>query len=200
MNKENTFYTITFTFIISFLFVLLLAFTNEATREQVQRNREIARQKAILNAMNISYESEEEVSEKYESVTKVTAGDVSLYRTDMGGRIVYAKEFQGSGLWGQIYGVLGIQAGGERLAGLDIISHNETPGLGGRIDEAWFKEQFNGEEIVNGGIELGSGDGDEDPDNGRVDAITGATRTSQSIKTIVNREIETLRAALEEGR
>jgi Na+-transporting NADH:ubiquinone oxidoreductase subunit C len=200
MNKENTFYTIIFTFVISFLFVLLLAFTNEATREQVQRNREIARQKAILNAMNISYESEEEVTEKYESVSKVTVADVSLYKSSVDGRSVYAKEFQGSGLWGQIYGVLGIHADGERLAGLDIISHNETPGLGGRIDEPWFKKQFSGEEIVDGTIELASGDGDEDYDNGRVDAITGATRTSQSIKTIVNREIETLREVLEEGR
>ena len=74
---------------------------------------------------------------------------------------------------------------------------NETPGLGGRINEPWFKNQFEGEEIPADGIEVRALEGEGDPDatNGVVDSITGATRTSESIESIVNNQIEQLRSA-----
>ncbi len=75
--------------------------------------------------------------------------------------------------------------------------NHETPGLGGRIDEAWFKEQFKGEYAANGiVVKHGGSGGDTDPDNGQVDGITGASRTSDSIQVIVNQQIDKIKIEL----
>ncbi|PIE04937.1 MAG: hypothetical protein CSA76_01630 [Spirochaetales bacterium] len=81
------------------------------------------------------------------------------------------------------------------MAGLDIISHSETPGLGGRIEEDWFKQQFRNEKIGTNGITVRKGEGgsDKDPDNSRVDGVTGASLTSASMEKIINDEIEVFR-------
>src|SRR3990172_5499570 len=62
----------------------------------------------------------------------------------------------------------------ETLKGIEILHHNETPGLGGRITEEQFKKQFVGKKLkpkilVVRGRNAGG--------NNEVDAITGATNT-----------------------
>ncbi|MFN2351869.1 MAG: FMN-binding protein, partial [Kiritimatiellia bacterium] len=101
---------------------------------------------------------------------------------------------------GTINGILAVDADVSRTMGLEIISHNETPGLGGRIDEPWFKQQLRGEQIMDGSVEVaGAGDGDSDYDNGKIDAITGATRTSDSMQVILDRELSAIAGALGEN-
>jgi len=72
------------------------------------------------------------------------------------------------------------------------MNHSETPGLGGRIDETAFKEQFRGERISSSSsarIAVVSGQDTGSKDDSKVDAITGATRTSESIQTLLNKAI-----------
>jgi len=194
MNKEGTTYTIIFIFIVSFAFVFLLSMTNQATVERVELNQELARQGAILSAMGIEAEGADEVQSEFAEV----AGDAKsgLYVGSVDGRTVYAKEFAGAGLWGTISGVLAVTSDFEEIVGIEIVDDNETPGLGGRINEAWFTSQFEGERIPQGGIEVRAleGDGDPDRDNGVIDGITGATRTSDSMEAIVNNELEQLQS------
>jgi Na+-transporting NADH:ubiquinone oxidoreductase subunit C len=196
VNKQSMVYTIIFTFIVCFAFVFLLALTNEATRPMVEFNETVARQKAILSAMNVPFESDQDADSKFRDVEQVEKDGLSLFTTTVDGRRVYAKEFFGSGLWGTINGVLGVDEDVSQTVGLEIISHNETPGLGGRIDESWFKEQLAGEELGDGGIVVTEGDGDTDYSNGEIDGVTGATRTSESMERIINDELEALRSAL----
>jgi Na+-transporting NADH:ubiquinone oxidoreductase subunit C len=197
MNRQGLLYTVIFSFVIAFLFVTLLAFADTGTREQVALNQEIARQRAILNALGIEYSGPEDVQAKFSDVEQYEEDGVELYRTTVDGETLVAKEFSGSGLWGTIQGILAVTADLDRAVGLEIVTHNETPGLGGRIDEPWFKEQLRGEKIVDGTIDVGSaGDGDEDRDNGSIDAITGASRTSDSMRTILANEISSLESIL----
>lgn len=194
MQKEGTLYTIIFIFIVSFAFVFLLSMTNQVTIEQVRLNQELARQQAVLTAMGIEAQGAEEIQTEFANV----AGDPSagLYVANVDGQTVYAKEFAGAGLWGTISGVIAVTADFERFVGIEIVEDNETPGLGGRINEPWFKSQFEGEEIREGGITIRAmeGDGDPNKDNGIVDGITGATRTSDSMESIVNNQLEELRS------
>jgi Na+-transporting NADH:ubiquinone oxidoreductase subunit C len=194
MNKEGTLYTIVFIFIVSFAFVFLLSMTNQATIEQVRLNQELARQRAILTAMGIEATAEEEIQSRFEEVSGNREQGLYVGRVD--GRVVYAKEFAGAGLWGTITGVIAVTADMEQFIGIQIVDDNETPGLGGRINEPWFKSQFEGEQIPPDGIEVRAleGEGDENRENGVVDSITGATRTSESIETIVNNQLELLRS------
>ena len=197
MNRQSVIYTVIFTFLVSFVFVFILAFANEGTRELVAINQKINRQRAILNAMNVQYSGDEDVLKKYKDVKEVTRGDVTFYTTSVNGEPFFAKEFNGSGLWGNINGILAVNGDFTRVVGMEIINHNETPGLGGRIDEPWFKEQLRGEKIVDGTVRVGSaGDGDTDHDNGMIDAVTGASRTSDSVEVILSKELSVISDAL----
>lgn len=192
MNKQGFSYTVVFTFIIAFVFVALLAGANAMTVEQVRFNQQIRRQRAILTAMDVPYGSESEVAEIFDNVEEIEENGVTLLKLEYEGETLYAQEVSGGGVWGTIRAVLGIQSDGERLLGLEVVEHNETPGLGGRIDEDWFKRQFRDKRIIDGSIELNEqpGEGDFDPDTGRIDRITGATGTSTSMRRIINNSLE----------
>jgi Na+-transporting NADH:ubiquinone oxidoreductase subunit C len=193
MNREGILYTILFVFIASFLFVFLLSLTNQATIEQVQLNAEIARQRAVLSAFGIEATTDEEVQEQY---ALIDASPDGYLVAEVNGETAIGHEFSGPGLWGTIRGVLAVNADVTRILGLEIVSDNETPGLGARINEEWFKEQFRDEVIGNDPIEVVvlEGDGDPDRENGVVDAVTGATRTSEAMGSIINNELEYLRS------
>jgi len=196
MNKQGITYTIVFTFIVTFVFVLLLSLTNQATVDLIDRNEQVDRQRAILQAMGIDVTQPAEVASRFQDVQQVEKNGVSLYAATVDGTQVYAKEFSGSGLWGTIRGVLGVTADMSQTTGLSIISHNETPGLGGRITEPWFQRQLQGEQIPQGKLLVVKGEGDYNHSNGQIDGITGATRTSESMQVILNRELNTLKDAL----
>lgn len=201
MNKDSITYTIIFSFIIGFVFVFVLAFVNEGTKEQIEANRNLARQRAVLNAFGIKYDSPEEVFNMFEKNVKTEQkGDVELFSAELDGKRAYAHMFTRTALWGSILGVIAVNGDLSRTLGLEIIEHNETPGLGGRIDEPWFKEQFRNEKISNGKINMNirsAGGADTDSENSSVDAITGATLTSTYMQTNVNAEIQLINDALE---
>ena len=192
-------YTVLFTFIICVVFVFFLALANELTKDRVAANSRLSERSAILAALGIRYSDPQEVDALYDTqVTEVDTEQGLLYKATVDAQVRYAAKVAGPGLWGTIRAILAVDQSVERIEGFQIVSHNETPGLGGRIDEAWFRTQFRGEKIGPQGIVVrqGSGKGDPDPDNSQVDAVTGASRTSQAIQEIVNKEItifETLR-------
>jgi Na+-transporting NADH:ubiquinone oxidoreductase subunit C len=197
MNKQGKIYTIIFTFIVSFVFVFVLAFANDITKEQVEINEKLFEVRAFLNALGIDYDSGEEAIDIFESLKVENINDTTLYSTSIENEKVYAYRFTGNALWGTVNGVLAVNKQVDRIIGMDIISHNETPGLGGRIEEKWFRDQFRNEKISEDGISINiGGDGDYNSENSEFDSITGATNTSQSMKTIINNTINKLKDLL----
>lgn len=196
MNKNGIIYTIIFTFIIAFFFVFFLALANDATVELVEQNKIVSVQKSVLKSISKMPEDEMKISEVYTAEFDSVPQPGDMIKTEIAGQSVLIRYFSGSGLWGTITGIIAVDNKIERIIGLDIISHNETPGLGGRIDEDWFKEQFSGEKISTEGITIakGVGSSDSDSENSRVDGITGASLTSKSMETIVNNEIKYLKS------
>ncbi|MDC7246170.1 MAG: FMN-binding protein, partial [Sphaerochaetaceae bacterium] len=90
----------------------------------------------------------------------------------------------GAGLWGPITIVVGF-VDESTLSGVSILSQNETPGLGARIEEPWFTAQFSGKSGPFTFVEEGTASADDE-----IDSITGATRTSQAFRTIINSVID----------
>jgi len=194
MNKQGLVYTVIITFSVSFVLVAVLSLTNELVRARIERNQLLRERRSVLNAFGIETTGTAEDFELYdERITEETVDGNRLYQARTDGGTAYGIRFTGSGLWGTITGALAVRPDLSRMVGMDIIEHNETPGLGGRIDEPWFKRQFRGERIDEASIAVsGAGGGDEDKDNARVDAVTGATRTSDSLEAIINRYLERL--------
>jgi Na+-transporting NADH:ubiquinone oxidoreductase subunit C len=199
MNREGLPYTVLVTFVVSFVFVGLLAFANELTKEKAENNALIRERRAVLNALGIAYSGDAEVLDVYQrEVQQAKLGSLTVERATVDGRTVEAVRFSGPGLWGTITGVIGVTADLSTIVGLDIISQSETPGLGGRIGEDWWKAQFRGERIPPAGridVVAGSGRGDKDKSNGRVDAVTGATITSNAMKSIINKTLLAIKEA-----
>lgn len=194
MNKESFLYVVIFTFIVAFVFVFVIALADNATAERVTKNREQITAQAFLNAVGNPIEDKEKALAEFSAIFGKVEG-LNVSRAKIGGEVVLVKQFTGQALWGTVVGVLAVNEDVTRVIGLDIISHAETPGLGGRIEEPWFKNQFRNELIPAGGIVFtkGEGGGDTNPDNGTVDGVTGATLTSSSMEVMINNEINTLR-------
>ena len=191
MNKNNLTYTVLFTFLIAFFFVFFLSLAAGATSGKVEENQKRAVQKAVLSALDLLPDDDTSVHDVYSRYFDSIPSTGDLMEINLQGQIVLVNYFSGSGLWGTITGILAVDTDLSRIVGLEIISHNETPGLGGRIDEMWFKEQFRNEKISPTGITVrkGSGSQDYDPENAVVDGITGASQTSRSIQTIINTQL-----------
>lgn len=197
MNKQSLGYTMLFTFLVSFVFVLFLSFAHQGTAPLVERNREIARQQSVLTALGIDATGEEEIRRLFGQVERLDVQGQTIFRSEVDGETVYATEFMGAGLWGPISGVLAVRGDLERTVGLEIVDQNETPGLGGRITESWFKDQLRGLRIVDGGVRVGSpGEGTDNKEDGVFDAVTGATRTSERMGVILDREIRRIAEAV----
>lgn len=196
--KKGIVYTIIFTFITAFVFVFLLALTAGLTKEKTELNAVIAFRKGMLNAAGISYSGNEDANEQYlKYVTEIKTAHEEVYIIKEGGRTFYGAVFTGNALWGSVRGIIAVNKEVTRIEGLDVIAHNETPGLGGKIDEAPFKDQFKGETIKNYTINIeGAGSGDTDHSNSKVDGISGATRTSDLFEVMLNKRLETLKDIL----
>jgi len=184
MNRDSYVYTIVFTFILTAVFGTVLAVTQAYFLPAIQENEARVEQAAILKVLGIVPKSDL-IQAFEEHVVPVTVGAQNAYAVHGvdGNPDGYAWPLKGQGLWGTIRGYIGVSADFDRLLGLEFVEQNETPGLGGRIGEAWFKEQFQNVPIVPGEeIVYGSG----------VDAITGATSSSNAVLNILNQTIAEL--------
>jgi len=200
MKKESMLYVVLFTFVVCAVFVVVLAVANEGTKDLVAANKQFATQSAVLGALGIPFADSTEAAAKYSS--EVTEGGTGAYRSwkaTVDGTEYVAVEQSGAGLWGTITVIMAATPDAENVRGVRVLLQNETPGLGGRIEETWFLGQFEGEKASGGTVVMkagaeASGKADTDKANSQVEGISGATRTSQSFGSIVNAGLETIRS------
>ena len=105
----------------------------------------------------------------------------------------YAFPVEGPGFWGPISVMAGVDSEAAKILGIEFYRHSETPGLGGRIREEWFQNQFAGldlgENVKEGKIFRLLPSGSRKAPN-ELDAITGATQTSIAVEVFLNRELK----------
>ncbi len=96
---------------------------------------------------------------------------------------VFAVAFEvlAKGYGGVMAIMIGINLRTEQLTGIRVMTHSETPGLGARSTEPPFYEQFSG---------LGIKDTTLKEKGGKIDGISGATNTSQSVVESVKKALE----------
>ncbi len=195
MNKDSFLYTVIFTFLVAFAFVFFLAMANDFTLVRVEANLRLAEYKALLGAAGIATTDATAEADFTEAFPGATLAEADLLRTRVDGQDILVKKFTGAGLWGSISGVIATDDAVQTIRGLEIIAHSETPGLGGRIEESWFLDQFKGENVAGGLTVTKVGVVDTDSANGAIDGVTGASLTSKAMETIVNDELNALKEA-----
>lgn len=189
--KKSFSFPIIFMIIITAFFTSLLAYLNYKTTDIIAYNQETDLRKTLLYVFNIEISSNdpkeiEEVFNKY--VEKDELDGQTIYIVKEKGDVAgYAFPIVGTALWGTVEGYAAISNDYTTLLGVDFVSHSETPGLGGRISEDWFKEQFRGLDLTK------AKDGQyiiyRPQPNGNLDAIAGATQTSKSVSNFINEDI-----------
>lgn len=185
--------------------LLTAASTGLQTRQQI--NVEVDRRKNILLALGAVEEGRvaaERVQELYDNYVqslwvdgsgRCVAADarqpedlpVFIYERD-GAVQAYVVPIDSKGLWGRINGYLALENDGSTIRGFTVYQHQETPGLGGEIESRWFRQNFEGKQIVDAdgnfvSIQIAkAGMVDTLPAERRdnyVDGISGATLTGK---------------------
>lgn len=197
--------SVVYMFLITLFFASLVSAVKLMNDKKIERNQTMKLQRLILQVLQISTQeqmtedpiSEEELSRLFrERVREIDIQAKTLYvGYEADGRTIrgYALPVGGPGFWGPIQGMVGIAPDATRLLGIAFITHSETPGLGGRITEAWFTDQF-------ADLPLYPIEGDRNifylkPEgtaraSNELDAITGATNTSSAVETFLNQELD----------
>lgn len=116
-----------------------------------------------------------------------------------GGRSVqigWVVKAKGPGYADNIELLVGLDLKAETITGLAVLAQNETPGLGNAIKAPAWRRQFAGK-AAGGRLEAVKGTPHADCE---IEAVSGATISSQSVCDIVNRAVADFRAKLPELR
>lgn len=93
-----------------------------------------------------------------------------------------AFENKGGGFGGDIGVMVGLDLEKDRLTGIGILTHQETPGLGARVTEPSFTDLFKDKPIT-AVFKVKK-------DNGEIDALSGATNSSRGVCEAVEKTIK----------
>ena len=146
----------------------------------------------ILNALDMEYTTENVEQVFAENIVLEELEGLTLYRNSEGS---IAFEFKGRGHQGPISGLVALGPDLRSVKGLVILEQQETPGLGGRITEEEFLDQFRGVALDPELVILPAGR--EPTAANEVDGITGATRTSQALEEMLDQSIREVVQRLE---
>lgn len=146
------------------------------------------------NANNIQVASTADLKKQNDIIKKIEAGQNELLETlqlpvyviDVNGKSVNVIPCYGAGLWGPIWGYIAVAADGKTLSGAVFDHKGETPGLGAKITEDFFESQFIGKVFGEGETKFDVVKGGANGAANGVDAISGATITSQALGKTIN--------------
>lgn len=176
---------ILFILIFGSILTTALVAVNFYTTPIINKNEEITLKSSVLKALNIPFEEGNvtDIETQFDNnVDRKTADGVTYYLSTDG---TYAFLFEGSGLWGPIRGVLAMKRDVQTIQRITIIHQEETPGLGSRIAEQEYLENFQGKTFSPELDLTGEGKADE---NNEIDAITGATLSCNAFVKILNEQ------------
>lgn len=191
-KNKSLVYPVIFVLVLTAILTFLLSGLNYLTTPVVEANAKEDQMRKVLYVFNqdTSQMDLEEVTAYFnENVKEVGSKyDFPIYAfVEDGKETAYALPVEGPGLWGLMEAYVGVKEDYSEITGLEFIKQEETPGLGGRIAEEWYKEQFRG-------IPIAKSEGPYVINNpapgGNVDAISGATQTSAFVVDMVNQGVQ----------
>lgn len=190
MNTNSNTYTIIYSAIIVIIVAFLLAFVSTSLREKQEANVKLDTKKQILNSLNLRDLNDDDAEAKYKEVVKSedNVDGQKVFSCEVDGQKKYVIPMKGMGLWGPIYGYLAINDDKNTVFGAYFNHDSETAGLGAEIkDSRAWQNKFQGKKIFKEGSEdiaLSVKKKVEDPAT-QVDAVTGATLTSDGVSLMI---------------
>nr|WP_320058426.1 Na(+)-translocating NADH-quinone reductase subunit C [uncultured Bacteroides sp.] len=215
MNTNSNSYTIIYASVMVVIVAFVLAFTSASLRSTQNKNVELDKMKQILHALNVDTKDQdaEKVYKQYVKADQImnAAGEVvaetggfkiemkselakplekrqlPLYLCEVEGKTKYVLPLYGAGLWGPIWGYVGLNDDKNSVFGVYFSHQGETPGLGAEISTADFQKQFSGKQVLKEGVvALGvEKNGKVTEPDYQVDGISGGTITSKGVDAML---------------
>ncbi len=194
-RKKPLLQPVLFMMALTALCTLILALLNEASIGRIREQESLQQKRTILYVLNQPVPDEAEAVA--EAFSRLVVAEKDYFRAVQGNETLgYAFPVEGPGLWGSMIGYAALDAAGKTLLGVSLPTHSETPGLGGRVNEPWFTEQFRSIPLDDAGrLKLVF----KPADGGNLDAITGATQTSEAVRKLVIEDVDRFAAQLKGG-
>jgi Na+-transporting NADH:ubiquinone oxidoreductase subunit C len=209
-------YPVIFVVVISILFVGVLSALYRIKEPDIERQKREAYEKTILslcadslamatgsdamkimNAYPKSYK--EFVSPVKEGQFPRKAFSVSADQNP----IAYVFDITGKGLWGTMHALVATSIDKETILGINIYEQEETPGLGARIGETWFRDQFRQKKVFLDGKPVSFTlipEKQKPLDSSQINQITGASITSNAVISMLKDELQVIRQATAEAK
>jgi len=162
---------------------LVLSYVNEATKAPREYQLLVYVKGPSIKAVLPSYDNDpikEKIVLELGKDDKGNPLQKAIFPGKKDGKIVaLAYDAAAPGYHGDISVMVGVDLNG-KLTGVSIMTHSETPGLGARVVEPKFTKQFAG---LEGSVKLSN-------QGGRIDAVSGATLSSNGVVNAVNKALE----------
>lgn len=130
---------------------------------------------------SISFALKEEGIKDIAGIQRMTENSpVYFSKKEDGSTDAIILPIQGYGLWGIMYGFLALESDGETVKNINFFKHNETPGLGGEIQNPQWTATWQGKELP---IDVVKGGANNEH---KIDGLSGATLTSNGVDHTVD--------------
>jgi len=158
-----------------------LSATNKYTANAIAASKIIQLQNAIKN---ITPEFDNNPMEEQFKIAVTAKDSIIVYPVKKGGEYVGCaiESFTKEGFCGLIRVMVGFDVD-DKLYNYSVLEHNETPGLGSRM-EKWFREDKKRQNII--GRDMTKGLLKTTKDGGDIDAITASTITTRAFLEAIN--------------
>ncbi len=201
MNTNSNAYTIIYASVMVIIVAFLLAFVASSLKPIQDKNVALDTKKQVLASLNIRDCAD--VESTYAEVLGNQDQNEEILNANVNGEEKLVIKVKGAGLWGPIWGWISVNKDGETVYGTYFNHEGETAGLGARITEQWFQDGFQGKKIFeNGDVALGVYKSGKAPaglsvEDHVVDAITGATLTSNGVNDMIQQGLSSKKDAIE---
>ena len=180
-KKDTLFNMFVALFVICVVAGGVLGVVYNATKDPIAAAETAKRTEAIKNVLP-------EFNELKETKVKSAMEDIDIpfylaYNADSTFIGAAVETFTNKGFSGNVSLMIGILADGT-INNISVLQHAETPGLGSKMTEPRFKDQFNEKNPASFNFKVKK-------DGGDVDAITAATISSRAFCDAVNRALST---------
>lgn len=194
--KQELFKLIVALTIISSVAAATLAMVYDTTKGPIAEQKRL---KMIRSLKGVLPEFDNEIDKDISEVIlgKDSRGNdkkVTFFNARSGGGLVGVafKVIAPDGYKGDIEIMMGV--GPERkITGIEILGHRETPGLGDKIAEKWWEDEFKGKSLEGSKIAVKK-------DGGEIDQFTGATISPRAVADAVRSGLELYKKGYRDGR
>ena len=210
LNTNGNVYTFCYAAVMVIIVAFLLAFVASALKDTQDANVANDTKGQILSALGYD-KATVDVAKVYEEKVKdmlfvdgelkayegnfnttygslIKKGELHVFTgTTASGEQAYVVPVVGRGLWGGLWGYRAVNEAKDKVLGTYFYHESETAGLGARISEKWFQDQFNGKPIFgeDGEVALTVVKAGSAQKENVVDGVTGATLTSNGVAAMV---------------